>query len=60
MARLFTGATGRIFMLLCLMYFIMYVDRVNISTAAPVIQREMQITNTQLGIALSAFGVCYA
>jgi len=60
MARLFTGATGRIFMLLCLMYFIMYVDRVNISTAAPVIQHEMQITNTQLGVALSAFGVCYA
>jgi MFS family permease len=60
MARLFTGATGRIFMLLCLMYFIMYIDRVNISTAAPVIQHEMQITNTQLGLALSAFGVCYA
>jgi len=57
---MFTGATGRVFMLLCLMYFIMYIDRVNISVAAPVIQHEMQITNTQLGFTLSALGVCYA
>jgi sugar phosphate permease len=47
-------------MLLCLMYFIMYIDRVNISVAAPIIRREMAISNTQLGVALSAFGVCYA
>ena len=60
MTRMFTGATGRVFMLLCLMYFIMYIDRVNISVAAPIIQHEMQITNTQLGFTLSAFGVCYA
>ncbi|HUJ96809.1 MAG TPA: MFS transporter [Stellaceae bacterium] len=60
MARIFGGATGRVFMLLCVMYFIMYIDRVNISLAAPTIQHEMQITNTQLGLALSAFGVCYA
>jgi len=59
-SRMFTGATGRVFLLLCLMYFIMYIDRVNISVAAPAIQHEMQITNTQLGVALSAFGVCYA
>jgi sugar phosphate permease len=57
---MFTGATGRVFMLLCLMYFIMYIDRVNISVAGPVIKEEMGLTNTQLGIALSAFGVCYA
>lgn len=60
MARMFTGATGRVFMLLCLMYFIMYVDRVNISVAAPVIQQELQLTKAQLGVALSAFGLCYA
>lgn len=57
---MFTGATGKVFMLLCLMYFIMYIDRGNISVAAAVIQREMRITNTQLGFALSALGVCYA
>jgi MFS family permease len=33
---------------------------VNLSVAAPMIQQEMAISNTQLGIALSAFGVCYA
>lgn len=60
MNRMFTGATGRVFMLLCLMYFIMYIDRVNVSTAAPTIQKEMQISNTQLGLVLSAFGFCYA
>lgn len=60
LARMFTGATGKVFILLCLMYFIMYIDRVNISVAAPLIQREMQITNTQIGVALSAFGICYA
>jgi sugar phosphate permease len=60
MARIFGGATGRVFTLLCVMYFIMYIDRVNVSVTAPVIQHEMQITNTQLGFAFSAFGVCYA
>ena len=60
MGRMFTGATGRVFMLLCLMHFIMYIDRVNISVAGPVIKGEMGLTNTQLGFALSAFGVCYA
>ena len=60
MTRMFTGATGRVFMLLCLMYFIEYIDRVNISVAAPIIQKELQLTHTQLGLALSAFGICYA
>jgi len=43
-----------------LVFFISYIDRVNISIAAPLIQKEMNLTNTQLGIALSAFGLCYA
>ena len=60
MARVFGGATGRVFTLLCMMYFIMYIDRVNLSVAAPAIQHEMGISNTELGLALSAFGVCYA
>jgi sugar phosphate permease len=60
MARVFRGATGKVFTLLSLMYFIMYIDRVNLSVAAPTIQHEMRLTNTELGLALSAFGVCYA
>ena len=59
LSRMFTGTTGRVFMLLCVMYFFTYVDRVNLSVAAPIIQKEMSLTNTQLGTALSAFGLCY-
>lgn len=45
---------------ICLMYFIFYVDRVNLSTAAPVIQKDLGLTATQLGIAFSAFAYPYA
>jgi sugar phosphate permease len=46
-------------MLVCLMYFIEYIDRVNISVAAPLIKTELSLSNTQLGLVLSAFGWCY-
>jgi len=58
--RLFVGTTGRVYILLCAMLFIEYVDRVNLSVAAPAIKTELSLSNTQLGIALSAFGYCYA
>jgi MFS family permease len=45
--------------LLCLMYLITYVDRVNIATAAPAIRHELTLTNTQLAFVLSAFGYPY-
>src|SRR5438093_541032 len=45
--------------LLCAMYLITYVDRVNISTAARDIQRELGLSNTQLGVLQSAFGYPY-
>ena len=45
--------------LLCLMYLITYVDRVNIATAADAIRRELQLSNTQLGFLQSAFGYPY-
>ena len=45
--------------LLCLMYFITYVDRVNISTAASEIQAEFGFSNTQLGLIFSAFAYPY-
>jgi sugar phosphate permease len=60
LSRLFTGTTGRVYMLLCLMLFVEYVDRVNLSVAAPLIKTELGLSNTQLGFALSAFGYCYA
>ncbi|MES2187160.1 MAG: MFS transporter [Pseudomonadota bacterium] len=59
-AKMFSGTTGKIFVLLCAMYFIEYVDRVNLSVAAPLIKKEFALSNTQLGVALAAFGWCYA
>ncbi len=46
--------------LLCAMYFLFYVDRVNIATAATSIQRELGLTNTELGLVFSAFAYPYA
>jgi sugar phosphate permease len=58
--RMFTGTPGKVYLLLCAMLFIEYVDRVNLSVAAPLIKAELGLSNTQLGFALSAFGYCYA
>jgi len=41
------------------MYLITYVDRVNIATAADDIQRDLSLSNTTLGIVLSAFAYPY-
>lgn len=46
--------------LLCLMYFIAYVDRVNISVAAPSMRRELGLSPTELGLIFSAFAYPYA
>jgi MFS family permease len=54
------GASNRILLLLCLMYMILYIDRVNISTAAPLIKANLDLSNTQLGLAFSAFAYPYA
>ena len=49
-----------ILFLLCLMYFIAYIDRVNISVAAPTLRKEFGLTPTQLGVIFSAFAYPYA
>jgi sugar phosphate permease len=53
-------ASRNVLLILCAMSFILYVDRVNLSTAAGPIQKELGLTNTELGIALSAFSWSYA
>src|SRR5215469_6113712 len=53
------SAPNTVLMLLCAMYLILYVDRVNISTAAPLIQRDLGLSNTELGFAFSAFAYPY-
>ena len=45
---------------LCLMYFVAYVDRVNISVAAPMIRKELGLSPTELGLIFSAFAYPYA
>ncbi|QRR05888.1 MFS transporter [Burkholderia sp. MS455] len=46
--------------LLCALSFILYVDRVNLATAAGAIKAELGLSNTELGIAFSAFAYSYA
>ena len=53
-------ASRLVLFIICLMYLIFYVDRVNISTAAPIMQKDLGLTATQLGIAFSAFAYPYA
>jgi len=54
------GAPTIVLSLLCAMYFITYLDRVNIATAATAIQMEFGLSKTDLGVALGIFGYAYA
>ena len=55
-------SSGRwyILALICLMYLITYLDRVNISTAAPVISKEFGFDKVTMGFIFSAFVWAYA
>jgi MFS family permease len=57
--RLRLKATHVVLAMLCVMYFITYIDRVNIGTAASEIQKELHLSNTQLGLVFSAFAYPY-
>jgi MFS family permease len=52
-------APAMVLALLCAMYFINYIVRVNVSTAAAVFQPELNLTNTQVGLIFSAFAYPY-
>jgi len=49
-----------ILLVVCAMYFIAYVDRVNVSVAAPLVRKELGLAPTQLGFVFSAFAYPYA
>src|SRR3977135_2654120 len=53
------SATTTVLILLCLIYGITYIDRVNVSTAASAFQRELHLNNTQVGLVFSAFAYPY-
>ena len=57
--RLRLKATHVVLGMLCVMYFITYVDRVNVGAAGSEIQKELHLSNTQLGLVFSAFGYPY-
>jgi MFS family permease len=46
--------------LLCLMYLILFINRVSIATAAPLMRADLGLSNTQLGLTFSAFAIPYA
>ncbi len=52
-------ATTKVLILLCLMYAINYIVRVNVSTAAAAFKDELHLNNTQLGEIFAAFGYAY-
>ena len=49
-----------VLLVLCLMYFIAYIDRVNIAVAGQTIRRELGLSATELGLVFSAFAYPYA
>jgi MFS family permease len=51
--------THIVLILLCLMYFITYLDRVNVSTAAEGFGKEFNLSKTQIGLVFSAFAYPY-
>jgi MFS family permease len=53
------SATSFVLFLMCVMYGITYVDRVNVSTAASVFSKELHLNNRQVGTVFSAFAYPY-
>jgi MFS family permease len=53
------SATTVVLILLCLMYSITYVDRVNVSTASLVFKEDLHLNNAEVGLVFSAFAYPY-
>lgn len=51
---------GQVLAVLCLMYLVLYIDRVNIATVGPAMSLDLGLSNTQFGLAVSAFAYPYA
>ena len=54
------SASGNVLFLLCLMYLITYMDRLNIATAMVPIRKELGLSATDAGLIFSAFAYPYA
>src|SRR5947199_10092916 len=53
------SATTKVLILICFMYGITYIDRVNVSTAASVFKQDFHLNNAQVGLVFSAFAYPY-
>jgi MFS family permease len=57
-AKAFSASTIGLF-LICLMYGITSIDRNNVSTVASIFERDLHLTNRQIGLVYSAFAYPY-
>jgi MFS family permease len=53
-------ATRNFLVLLVVMHFILFIDRVNLAAAAEVMKQDLGLSNIALGLAFSAFNYAYA
>jgi len=53
------SSTNLVLFMVCLMYGLTYIDRINVNTAGPSIQKDRHLSTTQLGWVFSAFGWAY-
>jgi MFS family permease len=58
--RLWISAPTKVLGILCLMSFVMYVDRTNVATAALSIRKDLGLSNAEMGVLFSAFSTVYA
>jgi MFS family permease len=53
------SSTNLVLFMVCLMYGLTYIDRINVGTAGPVFSKELHLSPNQLGSVLAAFGWAY-
>ena len=59
MGRGIWSARSNVLLLLCVMYFLTYMDRVNVSTAAGTFGKELGFSKTDIGLVFSIFAYPY-
>ena len=58
--RPWLSVPNQVLAVLCLMYLVLYIERVNIATVAPYMTADLHLSNTEFGLAVSAFSYPYA
>lgn len=53
------NAMRTVLFLICVMYGLTYIDRVNVSTASSIFRQDLHLNNTQVGLVFSAFAYPY-